>query len=327
MKQPLYFIADPDRAPQYRLETRILDHNGNKIAEKRASSPEAQPHLEAMLTNYKKIKGLASLDKTIRPVPVSSRNAVITFPFIEGTSADRLILEALISKNHEAAINLVNKMIGAVASLPSTKCNPTKNSEFLAIFGDSFNQSLDCSTIGLIDLNLDNIIIDGQGKWHLIDYEWVFDFPVPKIYLIQRYLYYFTIRHQENFKYHARRLPALALSPELIVPKVFYEAFSKYFKNLELIENTEACFQQHVMSAWAKVRVKHVFHETPTGYKPQEIGIDKVYISRGDKARMERQIESLNERLRVMEKSRNDILQSKTYRLARKLARIKNLGR
>ena len=63
---------------------------------------------------------------------------------------------------------------------------------FEKVFG---NINLDVSyksfSVTDIDLILSNILVDGNGKWSLIDYEWTFHFPIPVQFLIYRVIHYY----------------------------------------------------------------------------------------------------------------------------------------
>lgn len=47
-----------------------------------------------------------------------------------------------------------------------------------------------CSEVSDIDLTLPNIIVNKDGDWNVIDYEWTFFFPIPQSFLIYRMLFF-----------------------------------------------------------------------------------------------------------------------------------------
>lgn len=71
--------------------------------------------------------------------------------------------------------------------------------DFIRVFGKI--QGLDvltgsaCSQVSDIDLILPNIFVDEDDRWHVIDYEWTFFFPVPQNFIIYRTLFFL---HREN---------------------------------------------------------------------------------------------------------------------------------
>lgn len=54
----------------------------------------------------------------------------------------------------------------------------SRTPEFVEVFGDiSIPGKLQAVTTADIDLILSNILIDGEGNYHVLDYEWTFFFP------------------------------------------------------------------------------------------------------------------------------------------------------
>lgn len=67
--------------------------------------------------------------------------------------------------------------------------------EFYSVFGNaSIPPRMHCAVVSNIDVNVDNIIVSPDGSYHLIDCEWVFDFPIPTTYILWRIIYFFFSR-------------------------------------------------------------------------------------------------------------------------------------
>lgn len=68
------------------------------------------------------------------------------------------------------------------------------NQEFEKIFGnvDKSKEYL-CLKQGILDFNLGNLIINSKGKVYFFDYEWCFNFPIPKDFILFRALFVLLI--------------------------------------------------------------------------------------------------------------------------------------
>ena len=58
-------------------------------------------------------------------------------------------------------------------------------------------EKLQCGRYTNIDMILPNVLIEGREK-KLIDYEWVFDFPIPAHYVAFRILYYYIYSNSKR---------------------------------------------------------------------------------------------------------------------------------
>ncbi len=126
------------------------------------------------------------------------KDGMVSFNYIDGKNAERMMVELLARGDHLELISHIDKVISLINQLPSTKLNPTKNKKFVNVFGNTYNTNQDCLSLGILDLNFDNFIIDKAGLWNLIDYEWKFEFALPKKLLIQRMLFWFFIIPNES---------------------------------------------------------------------------------------------------------------------------------
>jgi hypothetical protein len=68
--------------------------------------------------------------------------------------------------------------------------------EFEAIFGKwKISENQDIIKVANVDLIFGNIFVNEKDEFSLIDYEWVFDFAIPKNYVIWRSLSLFATYH------------------------------------------------------------------------------------------------------------------------------------
>lgn len=115
--------------------------------------------------------------------------------------------------------------------------------DFVRVFGkilpDVLPEGTLCSEVSDIDLILPNILVDEQGAWNVIDYEWTFFFPIPQNFIIYRTLFFL---HQENAGQKELSMDAL-LAFAQITPK-----------EAEAYAQMEAHFQRYVMGGLTPYR-------------------------------------------------------------------------
>lgn len=182
-----------ERLPKYQIVTKIVvDDNGQKYAIKEALCDEAQKHLDQVFLNYKFLtsKYTANL---VQPQKTSDG---ILFEMAQGKSLENILLECIEKSDKESFEKYVNKFIDFVDSFV-TKRNvifePCEN--FKSIFGEwENNEPQDIIEIANIDMIFGNIFVD-NAIFTLIDYEWVFNFSIPKSYVVWRSLAIFSAYH------------------------------------------------------------------------------------------------------------------------------------
>lgn len=318
MKQPVFFAADPGRKEEFILETRIWQQDDSFVAEKRCWNQKSASHLDSLVSNYEKLSKLPELNKLVELSRAWKDGRKVFFEFAKGENAEKVLLDAIMAKDEMQVRDIINKLMKIVEVLPSTKTNPTDNPRFKSIFGASYRGSYACTKIGPVDLNLDNFIIDSQGDWHFFDYEWLFDFPIPKLFLKQRFLLKFIIRYQETFRYHIVNLDCLELADRLYIPKVIFENYPQLLKSINKTQLSEAAFIKYVTGRESKPGSIIRFYSKPV--KPDklpDLGIDYLLKQIQEGKELSATIE------RLQQEKRN-ILESKTYKTAVAMARIKN---
>ncbi|KHG32923.1 hypothetical protein [Sulfurospirillum sp. MES] len=182
-----------ERLPQYQIVTKLVqDENENKYAIKQALTKEAQKHIDQIFLNYE----LLASKYTINLVQPRKTSNGILFEMAQGKSLENILLECIEKSDKESFEKYVNKFIDFVDSFV-TKRNvifePCEN--FKSIFGEwESNEPQDIIEIANIDMIFGNIFVD-NAIFTLIDYEWVFNFPIPKSYVVWRSLAIFSAYH------------------------------------------------------------------------------------------------------------------------------------
>lgn len=189
------------RAPRFQISTRIVTGtDGIRRVEKQALRDEAQEHVKRLSRNYRKL--LDSAD-TYSPIPlpvISNENGRAVFPYAEGENLASKVSRCLGSRE-----KFLTAMHEAVDSIYASLQKPSENladfkvtEKFEKLFG-RLDEAEDAEIMGgmkslrvsNIDSILSNFVRQPDGKLACLDYEWVFDFPIPAEYLIYRTVYYY----------------------------------------------------------------------------------------------------------------------------------------
>ena len=149
-----------------------------------------------MVDNYSKLQ--ARYEGRIRPAKVELNDNTLTVEYIQGTPLSD-IFEEFIAKGDTAAIldalDTYRDNIYYCAGDDAADFKVTP--EFTEVFGepDTQNYYNDLEKYGFlsssttdIDMVFDNIIL--ADTWNLIDYEWTFNFPIPREFVLYRTLWY-----------------------------------------------------------------------------------------------------------------------------------------
>lgn len=65
---------------------------------------------------------------------------------------------------------------------------------FVQVFGDvTLPEGQKCRKVTNIDMIFSNVVLEGDS-WHLIDYEWTFDFPIPLNFVLYRTFFWLPMR-------------------------------------------------------------------------------------------------------------------------------------
>ncbi len=153
-----YARFSDDRAPEYRIATLIRDDGVFKAAR----TDKAREHLMRMLEAGKKLKERYAGRLNICPGEKFSES-IIRFNYIEGES-----LEAALDRT------IRRGRPGEAAALLK---------EYLLRIGSGSEPAVSDE-----DMIFQNIIIDAEGEWHAIDYEWSVDRIIPADELLLRAL-------------------------------------------------------------------------------------------------------------------------------------------
>lgn len=103
--------------------------------------------------------------------------------------------------------------------------------EFIYVFGEvNLPNGLQAGKVSNIDLIFSNILCD-KDTWHMIDYEWVFDFSIPINYILYRSIYFFF--HGPREKYNFNVYYQTKILEKLEIDEVQWNEYEKMEKHFQ----------------------------------------------------------------------------------------------
>ncbi len=209
---PQYMKYNRTRREEFQLKTVILGGAERRV-EKSALTEEGKEHIAYFTAQY---ESLAARHGFMRYLPgkKSDDGSAVTFPYLTGqTLASRLSDEIVRGR---APVELIRQSIDVLLAAEEGDIEPFAPTEaFARVFGEQemnvlagtaglpadageglagagavkSGWDIPCFHVSNIDLLFENILLTDEGNYCL-DYEWVFDFPVPIDFIRYRILFY-----------------------------------------------------------------------------------------------------------------------------------------
>lgn len=216
MERTIYSKYSNERAKEFCIRTDIVtDGSEERKVYKYALTREAKSHIRHMETAYERLSAAYDGSK-IRFCPATTQvhdenghwaawteNADVSdgacrsvSPFLKGTNLQD-ILEQMQKNGKTGEIEHILRLY-IKRLTEGGKSRPfAVTPEFVRVFGENVPDGVyDSADVSDIDMIFSNIFVeDGRdakddGEWTVIDYEWTFDFPIPKAFLIYRAFYF-----------------------------------------------------------------------------------------------------------------------------------------
>jgi glycosyltransferase involved in cell wall biosynthesis len=229
----IYSKYNSYRKKEFQLITTIRKKNDVIFVLKIVNTEKAKPFLSSFFEKYNYLKKNNFSFDLVMPKKVG--DGKIKFEYKKGKVLDGLLFESLQKLDKDRFIQLIKRYIEKIKE-NGIKENNNLSDEFNKIFGGKKGLKFDCIQVGCLDLNFDNIILDDNEKFWVIDYEWVFNFSLPYKYIIFRALTAFYSN------YHAYNLNANFLSlPEVYniagITKIEKDLFIEFEYNFQKFVN------------------------------------------------------------------------------------------
>lgn len=180
------------RRKKFQIYTLIVDDDNKRYVIKEAVFEEGKSHIADIYSNYRKLC-------KIYPIEVIGCEKLgddIVFPFLEGPTFDTILCKKIRSSAtgnewKEMLCEWKQFLIGTTDNIVDFD----NSKSFQQIFGNG-QQLLNDKALKItnFDCTGENIIITQQGI-KFIDYEWVFDFPIPLEFCFFRVLKIFFLKN------------------------------------------------------------------------------------------------------------------------------------
>ena len=186
---PVYCKYSNDRAEEFQIKTAIfLDKDGKKTVRKIALTVKAENHIDQIYEHYLQMEESFN---TTRFVPNLCRkvNNSVELEFVEGKTFEQYLDDLYVQGRYLEIIEEIKEYKDLLYSL-SDNIPFYYTEAFDTVFG-KHTHFTGCKSLKVsnIDFIFGNIVIG--SKWTVIDYEWVFDFPVPIEFIIYRAVHYY----------------------------------------------------------------------------------------------------------------------------------------
>lgn len=247
----IYCKSTEKRARRFQIYTCIMkEDNGQRAVIKKAVYSEGTEHIRNMYKNFLLLNKILP-DQVVNCYETENG---IAFPFIEGELYEnKLVKKLLKNKNIENWTIILEEWKSLIIGTHSNICKFDNSVEFQNIFGNADYLKGDAALkITNFDAIGENIIVKNK-KNYFIDYEWVFDFPIPIDFCFYRIIKYFYENHKTFFEFN-KLLEAAGISNQDKVKEyerlldsfnlyvslekkqnIEYDSLGKIFKNQQIL--------------------------------------------------------------------------------------------
>lgn len=173
----IYSRAAQGRRRQFQIVTQIVLEEGKRYVIKEAACAEAKKHVENTFHNETVISAVYG-EHLLRGQWVEGH--VLT-PYIEGeTLGSRLRRYLDEERDEQKARILLRQWKELLIGDEKNICKFVPSKEFEAVFGGADDlEGIEATAVSNFDCSAENIFFLQEGGIKIIDYEWVFQFPIP----------------------------------------------------------------------------------------------------------------------------------------------------
>ena len=230
MDKIIYTKFSNDRATQYMIATDIIAYDDQRIVRKRAASKEAIKHVLNANEQCKKLeKTLQNTGFVVNKI-IGSGMDYVDFEYIEGQSFEQFLDQMLDEDDFQQLIESINSFYIELKKIDTV---PFKNNDVFNLFFGMTEEieGYESIPVGNVDLIFQNIIIDKDNKWNVIDYEWTFDCAIPLKFLMYRSIYLYVYGQSRR---------------SCLIDKNLYQYFDISEKDIRIFSKMEDHFQSTI---------------------------------------------------------------------------------
>ena len=306
---PVYTKYSNERMDKYRINTLIARNEvGMNYVFKRALSTKANEHIARMCTNYERLKEqyadtglepvfcryIKGVERGIPIIGVAAKaKDIAAFDYVSGITLSDYLYELDNAGEYEKIEQLIleycKKLYGAKDIVDFSETGA-----FAEVFGKrEFAKEYKATNPCNYDMIFSNIVFDRDAKesgtWTVLDYEWVFEFPVPIQFVIYRALFY----HFKGFdstgfdEYLSQKgMDIYTLCGIDIGERMLFEEMEHSFQ-VYIIGGAPSLDVMQILMPSATMNVEQLIS---TASYLKNINVPKIYFSRGTDFTEENQI-------------------------------------
>lgn len=248
MAQIKFVKYNSTRRERFQIKTTILEENGTRYVEKAALNMEGAPHIWSFASNYGLLARQHRVLKFAEPMIPEDRSRA-RFPFLTGeTLAERLGQEI---RGGKAPVEAIREAMEMVLDVEPECVQPFQvTPDYTEVFGEAGQDLEDVSfAVSNVDALFENMMLTEDGMYCL-DYEWVFQFPIPAGFVKYRTLYYFYQQYHSLMEYESREM--------------FLSEFGITVEMAEIYQAMERGFQEYVHGENQRVYLENFMVQTKT---------------------------------------------------------------
>ena len=195
MRQILFVKYNRTRAAQFQLKTEIVREDGVLTVEKTALTKAGEAHIRSFGEKYEKIRDLNPAVRFLKPEWKKDQKTV-SFQYLNGKTVGDALGEAIVMG--EVPYQELEKVMNVLFPEDPDEKKFEATPEFEAVFGKVPEISDQAVSVSNVDGLFENLMVpENENCIYGIDYEWVFDFPIPEKFLKYRNLLYFYRRYEK----------------------------------------------------------------------------------------------------------------------------------
>lgn len=200
MERTIYSKYSNERAENFRIRTDIAtDESGEKKVYKYALTREAEAHVGHIGEAYQRLtaaydgSGISFCPAKTQHLDGNGCRSVS--PFLTGVALQDVLERMLDGGDIDGIRRLLRVYVTRIKESGGSRPF-VLTPEFARVFGEAVPDGVyDSADVSDIDMIFSNIFVKDEpealtGAWTVIDYEWTFDFPVPKTFVIYRAIYF-----------------------------------------------------------------------------------------------------------------------------------------
>jgi len=241
------------RLREFHTRTVLIEEAGKKTVRKIAATEEAVTFLKA-ITMREKANSLY-FKEHFDVLCGDLEGDYIEYEYMPYESLYRKIAFELRENRHDKANELLRLYVQKVYSLKALRTYPRQFFSMVAQVGiENCKTEIECLSRGILDLVPRNILVD-RSRWIVIDNEWSFDFPAPRVFVIFRAIRELAVLIQREIRMSTSAFnPAVAVFGRgvqtLYIPVDWLAYITDTHINLNRMLQWELGFERYVTGSY-----------------------------------------------------------------------------